>query len=112
MIDKELQLFEAVEENDVARVQELIDDGVSVNINLKDLPRSAKNDRFLIQTCCKKGHLDSLKLLVRNGAFLEARDAWGETPLMNSVICEWSELVEYLILSGKSFLGESRNINP
>ena len=61
---------------------------------------STPNDRLfeLIQT--EENPIRAVKLLIKEGADLNARDAYGATPLIRAAECEQKAILKFLIKSG------------
>jgi ankyrin repeat protein len=70
------ELFDAVERNDVAAVEELLSRGADVNTLDPRYPQLA---RPALMTAASLGYSEIVRLLLANGADVNARDAGGGT---------------------------------
>lgn len=57
--------------------------------------------RTALSHACERGHLEAVKLLVRNNADPEIVDAWGNTALMYAAVGGHSHVVEFLVRAFK-----------
>ena len=73
------ELFDAVERNDVAAVEELLSRGADVNTLDPRYPQLA---RPALMTAASLGYSEIVRLLLANGADVNARDAGGGTALI------------------------------
>ena len=87
-------LIEAVKNNDINRVNSILNNGKE-NINAKD----RDGWTALIWASCK-GDLEIVKLLVESGADIDAKDNDGWTALMRASWRGYSEIVQYLVEIG------------
>jgi len=90
--DREQQLFDAMEAENIASVKELIGQGVNI---------SAKNSQgdTPLHIAVRKGNFDIVQLLGKYRANVNAQDHVGMTPLMHAVE-KSEEIVTYLIKIG------------
>ena len=87
-------LIEAVKNNDINRVNSILNNG-KANINAKD----RDGWTALIWASCK-GDLEIVKLLVESGADIDAKDNDGWTALMRASWRGYLEIVQYLVEIG------------
>uniref|UniRef100_A0A8C3A2Z7 Uncharacterized protein n=1 Tax=Cyclopterus lumpus TaxID=8103 RepID=A0A8C3A2Z7_CYCLU len=66
------------------------------NVNCPD-----GSGRTALSHACEKGHLDAVKILVRNNADPEIVDAWGNSVLMYAAVAAHSPVVEFLVRAFK-----------
>lgn len=59
-----------------------------------------KNKYTLLTASAEKGHLSTVKLLVEQGADIELKDGFNDTPLKAAARAGHQGIVEYLLLSG------------
>lgn len=91
---KEL-LFQAVKNNDMESIQQLLKGNI-----FKDIYLPNKNGETLLQEVCKHGNLEILKELVTYEALSEEAmqpDTNGDSPLHLAALSQNTEFVEYLI---------------
>ncbi|XP_064615683.1 ankyrin repeat, PH and SEC7 domain containing protein secG-like [Liolophura sinensis] len=91
----DVEVFNAVKNGDPQKLRELMDDGANMNTVYRDY--SNISTKSLLHVCCEKGQLLCAKILVENGAFLNIRDKWGQTPLMYCMITQYHEIGEMLL---------------
>ncbi len=60
-----------------------------------------RDRRTALSYACETGHLDAVKILVKNGADPEAADVWGNTALMYAAVAGHSAVVEFLVRAFK-----------
>ena len=87
-------LIEAVKNNDINRVNSILNNG-KANINAKD----RDGWTALIWASCK-GDLEIVKLLVENGADIDAKDNEGWSALMEASYEGHLKVVKYLVEKG------------
>ena len=87
-------LIEVVKNNDINRVNSILNNGKE-NINAKD----RDGWTALIWASCK-GDLEIVKLLVESGADIDAKDNDGWTALMRASWRGYLEIVQYLVEIG------------
>ncbi|XP_048745041.2 ankyrin homolog isoform X2 [Ostrea edulis] len=87
-------LYHAVEKNDVTKLRHLLQEGANPNENYNDSPALSFT---ILHLCCGKGHLEITRELVEAGANIYARDAWGMSPFIHSIISQYTEVLEYLL---------------
>jgi ankyrin repeat protein len=93
----EKKLYFAICDNDVKKLEELIQDGMDVN---KTFYGSNQWQKTAMHLCCEKGHLECARLLYEAGANIEQQDAWFHNPLMYSIFTERSDMVRFLLERG------------
>lgn len=59
------------------------------------------NGRTALSHACEQGHLDAVKILVRNSADPEIVDSWGNTALMYAAVAGHAHVVEFLVRAFK-----------
>uniref|UniRef100_A0A3P9BWS2 Uncharacterized protein n=1 Tax=Maylandia zebra TaxID=106582 RepID=A0A3P9BWS2_9CICH len=59
------------------------------------------NGRTALSHACEQGHLDAVKILVRNNADPEIVDSWGNTALMYAAVAGHAHVVEFLVRAFK-----------
>ena len=91
----ENMLTSAIEDGNVEKLQELIDQGANLNYPCDD-----EFYPLLVACCFGKGDVETVKILVENGAELESLDKFNATPLMHAVLNNYVEIVDYLISKG------------
>ena len=85
-------IVEYVKNNDFNNVKKCLDSDSSL-VDSRD-----EETKFtLLMICAKKGYFDILKLLVEQGANLNARSKTGITALMFACAEKQSQIAEYLI---------------
>lgn len=87
------QLFNAVENNKIDKVSELIESGA--DINAKD-----DNCNTPLHIAAWKGNKDIVKLLVNNGADLNARDKLGWMPIFWAIQEDNKDVAKLLLVPG------------
>jgi ankyrin repeat protein len=114
-----LGLFDYVGQGDVRKVEELLDKGIDINAtnqwhanqdsDVKDIPG---NNETALHIAASSPGPEMLKLLIKRGAYIDAGDINGFSPLMRAVVQNDPEKVKILIESGadlnrKNIRGES-----
>jgi len=56
--------------------------------------------RSAIHVGAREGHLDVVKFLVENGAFVNVQDSWGRTPVEDAEYSSHKEVIDYLRRQG------------
>jgi peptidoglycan-associated lipoprotein len=91
--NNEKAMVEAVKNGDTAKVQSLLDKGVSPDLQADD----GKN---ILMLAAYLGHTDIAKLLIENGADVNARDKDGKTALMYAAEKGHIEMARLLLENG------------
>lgn len=91
----DVEVFNAVKNGEDEKLRELMEAGANMNTVYRDY--SNISTKSLLHVCCEKGQLLCAKILVENGAFLNIRDKWGQTPLMYCMITQYHEIGEMLL---------------
>lgn len=116
-MDQAREFFCAVMRNDLPRVKELVESGLDVTIwnekvlSTKFLTSKKSKEVFRVydyekgretplHIAARHGYLEMARLLVANGADLEARDLRGNTPLHIASKYNQTALVEFFLMSG------------
>lgn len=87
------QLFDAIQNKNLERVEQLIKEHPDINLNCLD-----KDELTPLQHACHTGNVELAKLLIKNGAgvdFTQRKD--GYTPLMFAAISARTEIVKLLL---------------
>lgn len=66
-----------------------------------DVNRQDRDGRTVLSHACEKGHLEAVKILVRNNADPEIVDMWGNSALMYAAVEGHSQVVEFLVRAFK-----------
>ena len=96
MREKEEQLVSAAMRADTTTVKKLLSGKVNINA------RVFMNGASPLYGAAYKGHLDTVKLLVENGADMDVRMYRGFTPLMGALINGQYNVVKYLVSKNAS----------
>jgi outer membrane protein OmpA-like peptidoglycan-associated protein len=91
--DNEKAMVDAVKNGDTAKVQSLLDKGVSPNLKTDD-------GKSILMLAAYLGHADIAKLLIDKGADVNARDKAGKTALMYSAEKGNIEIAKLLLENG------------
>jgi ankyrin repeat protein len=67
-----------------------------------------KNDTPL-HAACYWNHIDIVKLLIENGADINAVNAWNITPLLYAVVCRYHDIVQELLDNGADPQAKAHN---
>jgi outer membrane protein OmpA-like peptidoglycan-associated protein len=136
--NKEKAMVNAVKNNDITKVESLLDQGVSPNLKTEDgktilmlatylghadiakllIEKGAEvnakdNDgKTALMYAAEPGHVDMARLLLNNGAELKATDNNGETALQIAQDNHQTEMVEFLSNWGKTTTSPGTNQNP
>lgn len=94
--DLEEKLFEAIEEKDIDKIKELIEEGANPN---------AKNDwDTVLQAAAKIGNLDLVKFLVEKGSDINYKNPGEDFPLISLIAHDRNEnteeILRFLIMKG------------
>ncbi len=87
-------IFDAIEDNDINRVKQLIAQGVDVNA-----AHEVHGNTLLIISILQN-NIDIIELLINKGADVNIENRHGETPLLLAVYEEDIDIVELLIDTG------------
>ncbi|XP_067670618.1 ankyrin repeat domain-containing protein 50-like [Haliotis asinina] len=99
------RLYYVVEENDLVKLQGLIDEGRNLDeFYFDDQNISTKS---LLHVACEKGRYDCVKLLIDNKASMFVRDKWGQSPLMYSVASRHADVAELLLKKNRDIIDDS-----
>ncbi|XP_046380851.2 serine/threonine-protein phosphatase 6 regulatory ankyrin repeat subunit C-like [Haliotis rufescens] len=99
------RLYYVVEENDLVKLQGLIDEGRNLDeFYFDDQNISTKS---LMHVACEKGRYDCVKLLIDNKASMSVRDKWGQSPLMYSVASRHADVAELLLMKNREIVDDS-----
>ncbi|XP_046568873.1 serine/threonine-protein phosphatase 6 regulatory ankyrin repeat subunit B-like, partial [Haliotis rubra] len=99
------RLYYVVEENDLVKLQGLIDEGRNLDeFYFDDQNISTKS---LLHVACEKGRYDCVKLLIDNKASPFVRDKWGQSPLMYSVASRHADVAELLLQKNCDIIDDS-----
>jgi len=88
-----MELFAALEKDDINRFKQLLDNGADIEIR-KTYGYS------LLLTASYQGKLDFVKLLVERGACIDSLNDYGWTPLMSATSFNRSDVMIYLLEHG------------
>lgn len=100
MADLSGDLYHAVDSGDISRLQQLIQHGADVNQYYDDL--SHVNSKAILHFACAKGHTECIRMLLRNGALINAVDKFRMTSLMYAVCANNIDIVKILIEADSS----------
>ncbi len=95
---KREDLFNAVEEGDIKKVQEFIEKGIDVN--LKDEDEKGFPGESALYKATEKGHVDIVKLLIDKGADVNSENFHHETALFEACYNCNLEIVRVLVDNG------------
>lgn len=95
------ELFYAVDDNDLQRVQKLVAGGSDVNT--KVLNRQAP-----LYVAAQRGYVHIAKVLISNGAKLDIKNSYGGTPLHEAVLRGHKEMVELLLSAGADIYAKNK----
>ncbi|XP_021375573.1 uncharacterized protein LOC110464598 [Mizuhopecten yessoensis] len=93
-------LYLSLEQDNHKKLHKLLVGGADVDYLFEDDGRLS--GKSLLHLCCEKGRVECAKLLIRNGADINIRDRWGQTPLMHCVIARNLNLAKFLLSWKKS----------
>ena len=94
-MDYSAELYHAVVDNDIDKLQLLLRDGANPNEFYEDMAKISS--KYLLHICASRGNLECARLLVENGAYILARDSWYMTPILHAAISNRHHVIEYLI---------------
>lgn len=100
-----LKMYKAIDTGNVALFNELLDIGGDMDSIFVD--EANISTKSLLHICCEKGQLGCVQTLIDRGAYLSARDNWGQTPLMFSVLADRRDVAEMLLTHEPSLIGDS-----
>jgi len=86
-------LFELVDQNRVSKVNEIL-------IEFPELVNKKQQNVSLLHVACFKGSEPMAKMLLENGADIDAEDMLGSSPLYRALANEHAELALFLIAEG------------
>ncbi|XP_069132753.1 myotrophin-like [Argopecten irradians] len=89
----------AIQNGDIARVNELLKQGADVN--------EVTNSRTPLHFAADYGQCEVIKILLEKGADINAPDKYDITPLLAAIFEEHTECVELLIKEGASTNGKT-----
>ena len=95
------KFFGAIDRRDYRAIQNQLDAGVSVNLGSRVIQNTA------LHTAAKEGDKKLAEFLIKNGAFINAGNFGGETPLGLAVRNGKTEIAELLIDKGVGVNGSS-----
>jgi ankyrin repeat protein len=100
-------IFDAIENNDINKVEEFLNNGV--NIDIKDV-----NGYTPLHNAIIKGNIEIVKLLLDKGAHINARDNhFNETPLFIAAKTGKQKIVELLLEKGADVtISDKNNYTP
>jgi len=78
---------------------ELVKKCLAAGVNINSTTKAAQLNTPL-HNACTRGHFDTVKLLLENGANLEATNFDGETPIVLAIQHRYAKLTEFLIDQG------------
>jgi len=89
-------LHQACEGNDLAEIERLISEGADIDA------RSHENDggRVPLEDAIEYGHLEAVRLLLNQGAEVNARNRYGGTPLKLAAVMGYESIVQELLTKG------------
>ncbi|XP_062584712.1 putative ankyrin repeat protein RF_0381 isoform X2 [Saccostrea cucullata] len=93
-MDLSAALYHAVDNNDVIKLRHLLQNGANPNERYTGVPYVSFT---ILHLSCEKGNLHTTQALVEAGADVISCDTWGMSPLIQSIICQQKDIVEYLI---------------
>ncbi|MCK4935754.1 MAG: ankyrin repeat domain-containing protein [Elusimicrobiales bacterium] len=97
-------LIKAAENNDKETVRSLINSGVNINIKYEPYGFTP------LHIACFKGHLEIVKLLLENGAAINAKDEKNPTPLHVASIQGHTKIAK-LLIENKADMGDKASYN-
>ena len=89
----EIELYEAVEQNDFDEVKRLLDLGANPNTDDND-------STSVLMIACIEGYFEIAELLIDRGADVNAKDEDGNTALYFATLEENEDLIELLRANG------------
>lgn len=96
----ESQLSQAVANEDVKKVQEILNTSAEANVSKAAEDPSNELGDSPLHLACAKGSLPVVKMLLKQGANINAKNKEGVTPLMTATSKGHKELVQYLLENG------------
>jgi cytohesin len=97
-LSKEVELFKAVKNGDIARVKELLKKNADVNARYKDGNTLL---HLVLEGYMEEEHIvDIVKILLENGADPNAKNVYGTTPLHQALLYDHFDAAKILIEKG------------
>ena len=100
-----LKMYKAIDHGNVVLLNELLDNGGDTDCIYVD--EANISTKTLLHICCEKGQLACVQSLIDRGAYLSARDNWGQTPLMFCVLADRIDVAEMLLTHQPSLVNDS-----
>lgn len=95
MEDLSALLYKSIVDDNCEELRRLISNGADVNQVFEDIARIST--KSILHMACEKGRTDCVKVLLENGAKVNARDPWGMTPLRYCIAADRDEVAGILI---------------
>jgi ankyrin repeat protein len=99
----EYNLYKSVYMGRTNKVKKLIDSGVNVNVH------SPNSHRTPLHLAASKGKMEMVKILVENGANLEATNSNDKTPLYSAIENSKIDIIKYLKSKGAKITQDMLN---
>lgn len=100
MADLSAEMYHAVDSDDYLLLQQLLVQGADVNQYFDDL--SHVNSKTILHFACAKGRTECIRLLLENGALINAADKFRMTSLMYAICANNLDIVKLLLEANSS----------
>ena len=95
------ELYQAVKSNNYDEIKKLIEAGATIfKGNSKEFKLYSEDEDTPLHIATKNGFLNIIKLLVENGAIIDATNRKEQTPLHWAVHNGYSDIINYLLAHG------------
>lgn len=96
MVDKVVELYYVVCENNVDKILEFLDSGVNLNEYYDDMENISLS--FIFYVCCGKGYFELIWVFVDRGVDIMLCDKWWMLLLIYVIMFQFMEVVEFLVI--------------